>query len=436
MDLIQFIETKKSGKAHRPDEIAQFIRLLVAGDVPDYQASAWLMAVNFNGLDPDETVALTEAIVESGETASYEGFPGPVVDKHSTGGVGDKVTLVLLPILAEMGMYVPKHSGRALGFTGGTTDKLESIPGFDAFPPEERFRNIVREIGFAVGGQGGSMCPADGILYALRDATSTVNETGLIAASVVSKKIAGGAKHILIDVKVGRGAFMRDEASAKKLAERMVYVGNGLGRNTRCILTKMNQPLGRAMGNALELRETVDCLRGRGPVDVMEVCRAIAVELAVMSSLSDEKSARAKFNRIVSTGSALDRFTRFVVAQGGKADWIDGDGELPPASRIIELHYNGPYAYVTSIDALGVGEIVRRMGGGRLSKEDAIDHSVGVLLERKVGDAVTEGDTLALLHLNTDSPDIDWPEELRAKYSFDDNPPVVGSMIIGKVPAT
>jgi len=301
MDLIKFIEKKKSGNTHNADEITEFISLLTAGNIPDYQAAAWLMAVNFNGLDRDETIALTKAIVNSGETASYDGLPGPVVDKHSTGGVGDKVTLILLPILAEMGMYVPKHSGKALGFTGGTIDKLESIPGFNAFIPEVRFREIVRDVGFAIGGQSKELCPADGILYALRDATSTVNETGLIAASIISKKVAGGAEHIIIDVKVGRGAFMPDEASAGELADMLVYVGSALGRNVRCILTRMDQPLGRSVGNSLELYETVEALRGEGSKDVMDICKAMAVELAVMSGKHSVIRTAGCLKRIVSS---------------------------------------------------------------------------------------------------------------------------------------
>ena len=434
MDLIKFIEKKKSGSSHKADEITEFISLLTAGNVPDYQAAAWLMAVNFNGLDPDETVALTMAIVDSGEKASYDGFPGPVVDKHSTGGVGDKVTLILLPILAEMGMYVPKHSGRALGFTGGTIDKLESIPGFNAFIPEDRFREVVRDVGFAIGGQSKAMCPADGILYALRDATSTVNETGLIAASIISKKVAGGAEHIVIDVKVGRGAFMPDEASARELADMLVYVGTKLGRNVRCILTRMDQPLGRSVGNSLELYETVEALRGDGSKDVMDICKAAASGLASMSGKHSEKSAIEEFDRAISSGNALKRFASFVSAQDGAVDWIDSEFRLPEANSIVNVKYSGPDAYVDSIDAMTIGEAVRRMGGGRLRKDDVIDHSVGVVLRVRIGDPVCDGAIIAELHLNDKSVGDEWTGKILSAYTFMDNTPILKDVVIGKVP--
>ncbi len=433
MDTIRFIETKKAGHSHEPDDLGEFIRELVAGNIPDYQAAAWLMAVNFNGLDPDETVALTRAIVDSGETASYEGLGGPVVDKHSTGGVGDKITLVLLPLLASMGMFVPKHSGRALGFTGGTIDKLESIPGFDAFPPEERFRQIVRDIGFAIGGQSGSMCPADGILYALRDATATVNETGLIAASVMSKKIAGGAEHILIDVKAGRGAFMKDETSARELAARLVYVGGKLGRNVRCMITRMESPLGRAVGNTLELLEAVECLKGNGPDDVMEICRESAIELCDMSGFMSVVGARRKFDDVVTSHAALAKFREFIGAQGGTTSWLDGAESLPKAPVISELLYGGGDAFVESIDALAIGEAVRRMGGGRLTKKDEIDHSVGIELLKKCGEGIAEGDTIARLHMNTEADVDSLKMDVLSAYVFTETKPATRGMIIAKI---
>jgi pyrimidine-nucleoside phosphorylase len=423
---------KKSGASHGPEEIAEFIRELVAGNVPDYQAAAWLMAVNFVGLDPDETVELTKAIVDSGNTASYQDLPGPVVDKHSTGGVGDKVTLVLLPILAAMGMYIPKHSGRALGFTGGTIDKLESIPGFDAFPSEERFREIVRDVGFAIGGQSESMCPADGILYALRDATSTVNETGLIAASVMSKKIAGGAEHILIDVKVGQGAFMKDEASARELAERLVYVGTNLGRNVRCLITRMSQPLGRTVGNELELYETVECLTGNGPDDVMEICRASAIELCKMCGIAGASEAGLKFDEAVASGAAIERFRRFVEAHGGSTRWIDGDERLPETENVIVLKYDEKDAFIQSIDALAIGEIVRRMGGGRLTKDDSINHSVGVEFLKKPGDKIETGDILAKIYTRSMNPG-DLISDVRAAFEFSETKPEIPELIIDRV---
>jgi len=434
MDIIRFIETKKAGGAHHAMEMAAFVQGLVAGEIPDYQAAAWLMAVNFNGLDPDETVALTEAIVHSGKVASYEGLPGPVVDKHSTGGVGDKVTLVLLPILAEMGMFIPKHSGRALGFTGGTIDKLESIPGFNAFLPEDKYMQVVRDVGFAIGGQSPDMCPADGILYALRDATATVNETGLITASVMSKKIAGGAKHILIDVKVGRGAFMPDEASARKLAERMVYVGDALGRNVRCILTRMDQPLGQAVGNAIEVNEAVDCLRGKGPADVMEICRTAAIELAVMSGLFDSAMAAKRFDEAIKQGAALDRFIRFVGAQGGETGWISSGGGLAVADNVIEVKYEDGKASILALDALAIGEIIRRIGGGRLSKADKIDPAVGIVIRKKVGDIAACGDVLAVIYYGKSERPAQWVEMMHDTYAFGDTAQSDMGIIIGRVP--
>ena len=433
MDVISFINDKKDNMRHACGLINSFVQGLINGEIPDYQAAAWLMAVNFNGLDPDETVALTEAIVHSGKVASYKGLPGPVVDKHSTGGVGDKVTLVLLPILAEMGMFIPKHSGRALGFTGGTIDKLESIPGFNPFLPEDRYIQVVRDVGFAIGGQSADMCPADGILYALRDATATVNETGLIAASVMSKKIAGGAKYILIDVKVGRGAFMPDEESARRLAERMVYIGDALGRDVRCILTRMNQPLGRAVGNSLEVNEALECLRGKGSPDVMELCRAASIELAVMAGLYDSSAAADRFDNAVNKGTALDRFTRFVKAQGGDTAWISSGKGLPVAENIIEVKYEGSNGYVIGLDALAIGECVRRMGGGRLSKADKIDPAVGIVIRKKIGDAVNGGDVLATIYCGASGDSGQWAEKVRAAFSFGDK---VGDadILIGRIP--
>jgi pyrimidine-nucleoside phosphorylase len=277
---------------------------------------------------------------------------------------------------------------------------------------------VVRDVGFAIGGQSTDMCPADGILYALRDATATVNETGLIAASVMSKKIAGGAKHILIDVKVGRGAFMPDEASARKLTERMVYVGQALGRNVRCILTDMDQPLGRSVGNALEVNEAVECLRGNGPADVMEVCREAAVELAVMSGLYDADLAAGKFDKAIEQGTALGRFIRFVDAQGGETGWIASGKGLPVAENIIEVKYEGGKASVVGLDALAVGEITRRMGGGRLSKEDKINPAVGVILHKKIGDIVTDGELLAEIFCRESGNGAQWAKMVLDAYTF------------------
>jgi len=387
---VDVIVAKRRGEAHTREVLADFIGASMRGDVADYQLAAWLMAVVWRGMRDDETAALTQVLADSGEQLDLRGLPYPV-DKHSTGGVGDTTTLVLAPLAAALGATVAKLSGRGLGHSGGTIDKLESIPGFSATLEREAFLRQAREVGVAVSGQSAGLAPADGALYALRDATGTVESIPLIASSIMSKKLAGGAKHLVLDVKAGRGAFMKSAAEARALAEAMVRIGRHAGLTVRAVLSRMDEPLGRAVGHALEVREALAVLRGEARGPLREVVLVLTHELLASAGLVDDRS---EVEAALDDGRALERFERWVAAQGGDVAALD-QLEIAPDEAHWRASASGT---VRRIDAERVGLAVARLGGGRTKKGDAVDLGVGAVLHARVGDAVRAGEPLATLH--------------------------------------
>ena len=390
MRTVDFIEQKRRGEAHSEADLAAFITAYVTGDVPDYQVAAWLMAVYFQGMNPEETAQLTLAMAHSGDVLDLSKLPH-TVDKHSTGGVGDKTSLVLAPLLAACGATVAKMSGRGLGHTGGTVDKLESIPGFRAELSEQDFYAQAREIGVVITGQSKDLAPADGLLYALRDATGTVGSLPLIAASIMSKKLAGGAQNIVLDVKVGDGAFMKTLAEAQALAQTMQDIGTHAGRNVRTLLTGMSEPLGLAVGNALEVTEAVQTLRGDGPSDLLELSFALAEQGLTAAGLDADGET---LQEAVVSGRAFETFTAWVAAQGGDVDALERL-EIAPEQHLFRAEQSG---FVTELGALAVGQAVKVLGGGRTQKGDTIDPGVGTVLHAKVGAEVRRGEPLLTLY--------------------------------------
>jgi len=389
MNVLEVIGRKRDGLEHDPAEIRFLVDGYLAGSIADYQVAAWLMAVVTRGMTRRETLALTNAMVASGEVMDLSGIPGFKVDKHSTGGVGDKVTLVAGPLAAACGVPVPKLSGRGLAHTGGTLDKLESVPGLRVELTPEEFIAQVREVGLAVAAQSPRMVPADKLLYALRDVTATVPSIPLIASSVMSKKLAAGADGIVLDVKAGRGAFMADVAGATQLAQEMVEIGEGAGRRTVALVTAMDNPLGRSIGNALEVAEALEVLAGGGDDELREVSVRVAAEMCRLAGVERDPA------RAIADGSALALFERMLRAQGGRLE----EG-LPQAP--VQLPVAAPAAgWVASIDALEAGYASLELGAGRLHKGDPIDPAAGIVIERRVGDRVELGDSLAVLHAAT-----------------------------------
>jgi pyrimidine-nucleoside phosphorylase len=390
----ELIERKRNGEELAGDELRELVLAYVREEVPDYQMAAFCMAVWFRGLSPAETHALTEAMVASGETIDLSALGRRVVDKHSTGGVGDKASLVIGPVVAACGVPFAKMSGRGLGHTGGTLDKLESIPGMTIELTHDAFVRQVREVGMAIVGQTADLVPADKRLYALRDVTATVDEVSLIASSIMSKKIAAGADAIVLDVKVGDGAFMKTLDAARELAEAMVSLGREAGREVVCELTDMDQPLGHAVGNALEIREAVETLQGDGPADLGELVVSAAAHLLSLSDLDvDAKEGRRRAERAIASGEAHAAYERWIRAQGGDPS-VDA---LPKASvvRGVPAPEDG---YVESIATTAIGLASLHLGAGRATKEDEIDHAVGVVCRAKRGDRVSRGEPLAVVH--------------------------------------
>ena len=386
MQPLEVIGRKRDGREHTPEEIQFLLSGYVRGEIPDYQMAAWLMAVCIRGMTRAETLALTQAMVASGEVLDLSGIEGIKVDKHSTGGVGDKVTLIAAPLAAACGVVVPKLSGRALAHTGGTLDKLESVPGLTVDLDPERFIRQVREIGIAVAAQSPRMVPADKMLYALRDVTATVPSMPLIASSVMSKKIAAGADAIVLDVKFGRGAFMRDVASAEELAAEMVQLGEGAGRRTVALVTAMDNPLGRSVGNALEVQEALDALAGNGDEELLEVSLRVTSEMCRLAGVS------ADVHKVWRSGAGRERFERMLAAQGGNLRQ-----GLPVSAVQLPLAAQRD-GYVESIDALEVGFSCLELGAGRVRKEDKIDPAAGLVIHAQVGAHVRAGDPLAIVH--------------------------------------
>lgn len=398
MHTPSLIERKRDGHAHSADELRALVLGFTRGEVPDYQMAAWLMAVYLRGMTREETALLTGIMAESGDTLDLSGLPR-TVDKHSTGGVGDKTSLVVAPMMAACGLTVAKMSGRGLAHTGGTIDKLESIPGWQDQLSTERFVEQARRIGLALVGQSKNLAPADGLLYALRDVTATVPSVPLIASSIMSKKLAAGARSIILDVKVGAGAFMETVERATELAEAMIDIGHRNGRIVRAILTNMDAPLGRAAGNSLEVREAIETLNGGGPDDLRELCLTLCRQALLANGFSGAE-ADSLPPRVLGDGSALAKLRAFVVAQGGDGAYIDQPERFDVAP--IEVPVNAPQSgFLSGLDALAVGRAVLAVGGGREVKGAPIDHGVGVTLLAKPGDAVTAGRPVAVLHVRS-----------------------------------
>lgn len=403
MRMYDLILKKKQGGELSTDEIRYMIEGFTEGSIPDYQMSAMTMAICFRGMTPSETVDLTLAMRDSGDVLDLSGIKGVKVDKHSTGGVGDKTSLALTPIIAALGVPVAKMSGRGLGHTGGTIDKLECFDGFTTALSEEQFAGNVNTIGIAIAGQTANLAPADKKLYALRDVTATVDQMSLIASSIMSKKLASGSDAIVLDVKTGNGAFMKKLEDSRALAKEMVSIGTMAGKKTVAVITDMDQPLGRAVGNSLEVREAIDTLRGEGPADFKEVVFALGSQMLMLAGrAADEKEARALMEGVIEDGSALDKFAQFVRAQGGDAAPVYDTSLLPVAGKTLEVTAKES-GYVHRILAEDIGIACMTLGGGRETKESAIDLSVGIILEKKNGDAVSDGEVLATIYGNDDA---------------------------------
>lgn len=400
MRMVDIITKKRDGGRLSEEEIRFFINGITDDSVPDYQASALLMAIYFEGMDEEEQALLTEAMVDSGDRIDLSGIEGTLVDKHSTGGVGDTTTLILGPMVAACGVPVAKMSGRGLGHTGGTLDKLESVDGFHIELTEKQFADQVNSLKLAVIGQSGNLTPADKKLYALRDVTATVDSIPLIASSIMSKKIAAGADAIVLDVKTGEGAFMKTEEDARRLAEAMVGIGNAVGRKTMAVISDMSQPLGYAIGNALEVKEAIDTLKVEGPEDLTRLCIELGSRMVIAGGKAGSiEEAECMIQQVISDGSALALFRQFIEAQGGNPEIVDDPAKLPSASEIIEFKSETD-GYIQSIGADDIGLAAMHLGAGRATKDEQIDLGVGIVLKKKVGDSVKKGEPLAEIHTN------------------------------------
>ncbi len=427
------IARKRDGGALTKEEITAFVRGATDGSWADYQLSALLMAIFLRGFNAEETGWYTEAMMRSGVVADLSGVPGIKVDKHSTGGVGDKVSIHLAPMVAACGVPVPMISGRGLGHSGGTLDKLESIPGFRTDLSLHEYQEQVKRIGCALIGQTKELAPADKKLYALRDVAGTVECIPLICGSIMSKKLAEGIDALVLDVKFGRGAFMKRREQARELARAMVSIGGRMGKQVRALLTTMDQPLGRAVGNAVEVEESLECLRGRGPSDLMEVTLALGVQMLLLGGVArGEVEARQKLEEAIADGRALEQFRRIVDAQGGDAKRLES-GEALPRAR-LQVPLPGPSGgYVREVDAMGVALAALRLGAGRTRAEDAIDPAVGITGLVKIGERVEAGQPLAVLHANDEGALADAEQQVRAAIQIGhepvDTPPLVAEIV-------
>ncbi|MFH1632593.1 MAG: thymidine phosphorylase [Chloroflexota bacterium] len=422
MNIVEIIAKKRDGKELSNEEIKYFVEGYTNGDIPDYQASAWCMAVVLRGMTDEEATAYTMHIAQSGDMLDLHDIAPMVVDKHSTGGVGDKTTLVVAPLVASCGLPVGKVSGRGLGFSGGTVDKLESIRGFNANLTTREFLEMLAEHGIVVSGQSVDLAPADGKLYALRDVTATVESLPLIAGSIMSKKIASGANAIVLDVKVGRGAFMKTEAEAVALANLMMEIGRGVDRQVAAVIADMDQPLGNAVGNALEVKEAIETLHGRGPEDFRQHCLTVAgkmVQLSGKASSLDE--AKTMLARALDDGSAWVKFVEWITAQGGDPAVIH-DPDLLPQAPLVETVPAPQSGYIAALDAIEVGKTSVMLGGGRTKKSDSIDYSVGIVHHAKVGDRVNQGQPLLTIHANSAETLAAARERLLAAVAWSDEP--------------
>jgi pyrimidine-nucleoside phosphorylase len=414
---------KRDGGKHSREEIEFFVRGITDGDIPDYQVSAWLMACFLNGLDEDETLYLTDAMLHSGTTFDLSSIDKPKVDKHSTGGVGDKVSLVLAPAVAACGVAVPMTSGRGLGFSGGTLDKLESIPGFNVNLTQEEFVDVLRDVGFSMIGQTENLAPADKKLYALRDVTGTVENRALITASILSKKIAEGADSIVMDVKSGSGAFMKTLDESRMLARSLATTASKLGKKLTCVISNMDQPLGNAVGNSLEVIESIECLKGDGPQDLVDLVALLGGYMLVHAGVarSAEKGGDL-IRRKLKNGEALERFKHSVNRQGGDVESVDNMQRLPHAQSSIDITADRS-GYVEAMNAELMGVAAIYIGAGRFKKEDTIDTSTGIIVHKKIGDRVENGVPLATLHFNSRVGVEKASELVRAAYTIGDHKP-------------
>ncbi|MCD8194793.1 MAG: pyrimidine-nucleoside phosphorylase [Coprobacillus sp.] len=432
MRMVDIITKKRDGYPLSDKEIAFFIKGYTKGDIPDYQASALAMAILFQGMDKREIATLTHEMEYSGETMDLSKIKGVKIDKHSTGGVGDKTSLVLCPMVCACGAKVAKMSGRGLGHTGGTLDKLESIPGLSITETDEQFIDQVNDIGIAIIGQTSELVPADKKLYALRDVTGTVEAIPLIASSVMSKKLASGTDTILLDVTFGEGAFMKDLESARELATTMVEIGNSLGRNTKAVLSDMNEPLGYAVGNALEVKEAINALHGNGPKDLMELCYtcgSIILEQAGLASSKEE--ADTMLHKVIEDGRAFQCLVNMVKAQGGDISYLYEPSKWVLSNNIIEVR-SDKEGYIKRINALAIGEASMKLGAGRETLDDLIDMSAGIILDKKVGDKVSKGDLLCTIYTNKEDYNELIPD-IKEAYEFVSSPvevhPVVWEVV-------
>lgn len=420
MRILDIIEKKKLGEQLTKEEISFWIKGLCSGDIPDYQTSALLMAIRLKGMNQEETVNLCQEMVHSGDILDLSDIDGIKADKHSTGGVGDKTSLVLGPLVASCGLKIAKMSGRGLGHTGGTLDKLESISGLNIFLSEEEFKKQVAEIGIAIVGQTGELVPADKKLYALRDVTATVDSIPLISSSIMSKKLAAGSDTILLDVKYGKGAFMHTVEDAKKLAKTMISIGKSLGKNTMAMITDMNAPLGRTIGNALEIKEAVLTLKGQGEESFTEfIISAAKIMLTQGKITSDEAEADKMLRANIKNGKAFLKFKEMVRSQGGNVDQID-DLDLLPKSKHIEDMKSKEEGYISKINSEELGILSMKLGGGRKKKEDKINYAVGIIMDKKVGDYVKIGDSLGQIHYD-DLLDKQLIDSFYQAYEFSKN---------------
>lgn len=432
MNFIDIIRKKRDGFELTKKEIEYFAYSAADGSVPDYQLSALLMAICLNGLNERETLDLTNAMARSGDMADLSGINGITGDKHSTGGVGDKTTLIVAPIVASCGVKVAKMSGRGLGHTGGTVDKLESIPGFRTSVSSDEFISIVNECGMCVTGQSGKLCPADKKLYALRDVTATVENISLIASSIMSKKLAGGADCIVLDVKCGSGAFMKDEDSALLLAEKMVEIGRGAGKKIAALITDMDIPLGHNIGNSLEIIEAVETLKGNGPEDLTEVSVSLAAKLLELAGKGSFEDCKRIALSKISDGSALEKLCGMVKLQGGNPDFIRNTEIFTDADYIYNVIMPED-GYITHMDTYGIGSVCVSLGAGRMRKEDDIDPSAGIILHKKTGDYLKKGEVIASLYANNNSLFEKASEQFISSLSFGNDKPCVKPLIIKTV---
>ena len=429
MRMYDLILKKRQGNALTEQEIRWMIKEYTNGDIPDYQMSAMLMAICFQGLDKMETYELTMAMAQSGQILDLSKIHGVKVDKHSTGGVGDKTSLALTPIVASLGIPVAKMSGRGLGHTGGTIDKLESIPGFSTQLSDEQFEQQVNEIGISIMGQTKDLAPADKLLYALRDVTATVDQVSLIASSIMSKKLAAGADAILLDVKTGSGAFMKEESSAVELAQEMVDIGKNAGRKMTAVITNMDEPLGMAVGNILEVKEAIETLKGNGPEDFVELVETLASYMLILGEVSENfEEARQKVRQVIKNGKALEKLKQFIATQGGDTSYVDHP-ELFEQATVIEEIRSDQDGFVGSINAQEIGICSLILGGGRETKDSKIDPSVGLVFSKKVADQVKKGDVLATIYGNDQEKVKQAIKHFKENYHISNEKPDKSSMI-------